>query len=564
MNVKRSLLCVAAVGLALSCSSSLFAARLVYPQAVVGSLTGGKFEIELRLGNTDPNTVWAGTIRLLEQTELKPMSDVDFRNEAGDRYPVENGAVPLELSPTGSRLLRISSSRFQVGVLAVETTSGVLDQLAASFYYFVSKDGTAVSDVIAVQGLREPHSDFRVMISSRPTFEVGIAVVAAKSLDAVDPGLVSPTEVELVAILNDGTRQSGTFQLGGSEALQKAVFPGAILPDLPHDGSIAQLEIASQDELYVTSLAVGSPPEFEDIQIGTAPADPSQEVPATGLKVDTSDRAAVAAFYKTYYRASEGVPPGWTGDERSCLPGHVTRAFDRALLRRINYFRAMAGVPGDVVFSQESSTMAQGTALMMVANNRASHNPQPFWVCYNEPGSIAAAKSNLFYLDDVPPDASIIDGYIRDDGHGNWMAGHRRWVLYPRQRVMGSGTAQTLRDSANALWVIGDFADGPQVRSSWPPAGYVPRQLVFPRWSFSYPDADFSGAQVSMSFAGQDVPVEQEEVKNGYGDNSLVWVPQLPALADSGDMKLSVVIKGVLVNGASTDFVYDVILMDPE
>ena len=82
--------------------------------------------------------------------------------------------------------------------------------------------------------------------------------------------------------------------------------------------------------------------------------------------------------------------------------------------------------------------------------------------------------------------------------------------------------------TANALWVIDDHTRDPRPATrdgfvAWRPAGYVPYQVVFPRWSFSYPDADFSQATVTLTCYGQTVPIVQESVAEGYGENTLVW-----------------------------------------
>jgi len=70
--------------------------------------------------------------------------------------------------------------------------------------------------------------------------------------------------------------------------------------------------------------------------------------------------------------------------------------------------------------------------------------------------------------------------------------------------------------AANAVWVVDDanyWGPRPATRNafvSWPPPGYVPYPVVYPRWSFSYPSADFSAATVTMTSNGVPVPVAQE------------------------------------------------------
>src|SRR5262245_17860552 len=69
------------------------------------------------------------------------------------------------------------------------------------------------------------------------------------------------------------------------------------------------------------------------------------------LSVDTRDRAAVVAFFDKVYKTSEGVATGFTGNASRCDPGTVSAAYRRAGLRRIAYFRAMAGLPAEVALN---------------------------------------------------------------------------------------------------------------------------------------------------------------------------------------------------------------------
>ncbi len=302
--------------------------------------------------------------------------------------------------------------------------------------------------------------------------------------------------------------------------------------------------------------------------LGVGVAEGSQpSVPFTGLKVDTRDRDSVVAFYERFYLASEGVKPHWTGDVASCNPGTVSTEFKHAVLRRINYFRAMAGVPADVVFSDELNTKCQEAALMIVANRGFSHSPPSTWTCYRTGGAEASGKANLYFsTGDSPSPKLIVDGYIEDPGRDNVSVGHRRWLLFPRQRTMGSGTAAD-GDSGNAVWIVADFAPGPKIQSPWPPAGYVPKQLIFERWSFSFPKADFSSATVEMERGGRRVPLNidfrSKSSDDGFdGDNTIVWVPKIQSDTSTGDVTFRIAVRNVLVDGKSKDFVYEVTAID--
>jgi hypothetical protein len=292
------------------------------------------------------------------------------------------------------------------------------------------------------------------------------------------------------------------------------------------------------------------------------------------FEVDTSSREQVRLFHGTVYVASEGIDLEWTGDVASCLAGTVSVTSHEAVLRRINYFRALAGMPAGVVFDDVLNAKAQEAALMMSANDTLDHFPPPSWSCYTEDGADAARNSNLA-IGRAGPFA--IDGYMEDFGAGNSAVGHRRWLLYPQTETMGTGDVPrsgSLR-SANAVWVFDGNFGGPRPATreayvSWPPKGYVPYQVVYPRWSFSYPGANFSGATVSMTDAAGDVPVTLEPVGVNFGENTLVWYPsQLNPNSPyswprpESDTTYNVTVGNVMVSGTPQDFSYQVVVFDP-
>ncbi len=166
-----------------------------------------------------------------------------------------------------------------------------------------------------------------------------------------------------------------------------------------------------------------------------------------------------------------------------------------------------------------------------------------------------------------------------DAGNGNDEAGHRRWILYPQTTAMGTGDVPGNGNGypmANALGVIDTSTYGnprPATRDSfvaWPARGYVPYQTIPVRWSFSYAGADFSAAAVAMRRNGAAVPVSLETVYNGYGENTLVWVPDnqnpnAPPVNNppAADTTVTVTVSNVFISGAPQNFTYQVIVFDP-
>ncbi len=293
-----------------------------------------------------------------------------------------------------------------------------------------------------------------------------------------------------------------------------------------------------------------------------------------GWVLDPANRQLSRAFYNSVYMASESTPINWDGDTGTCNQGTTAADFKNAVLARINYYRAMSGVSADITFSDTYSSKAQQAALMMSRNNSLSHSPPTIWSCYSPEGAEAADNSNLSLGKNG---WAAVDGQMRDNGSTNTEVGHRRWLLYPQTQMMGTGDVPLSASyyPANALWVFDDnlWTSRPSTREAyvaWPPPGYVPYPIVPARWSFSYANANFSSATVSVSQGGAPVSVALHPVQNGYGENTIVWV--MGDMDPDGyeswpnpvqDEHYTVQISGVIINGTPTSFSYDVVIMDP-
>ena len=161
---------------------------------------------------------------------------------------------------------------------------------------------------------------------------------------------------------------------------------------------------------------------------------PAAKLSAAVPQVDTQDRNAVVAHYHSVYQASEDFENhiGWTGDINSCAAGTVSDALQIDTLRRINYFRSMAGVAGDIVFDPVKNAKSQQAALMMVANGALSHFPPENWRCYSADGAEAAKSGNIslgssqYYMG-----PRAVDGLMEDDGSNNAPVGAPPLVALP-------------------------------------------------------------------------------------------------------------------------------------
>ncbi len=220
--------------------------------------------------------------------------------------------------------------------------------------------------------------------------------------------------------------------------------------------------------------------------------------------VDTTDRTDVLAFYNTVYLASENYASemAWNGDVAGNIAGTTSLAFKNDVQRRVNFYRALVGVPAVITFNDTFSAKDQLAALMLSANqDPITHNPPPTWNDYSADGAEAAGHSNIARGTGIYGPAAV-DGYMLDFGDNNAEVGHRRWILYSRAQVMGTGDIPDNGPylGSNALWNdINTTNPVAPIFEKWPNAGYSPFPLMPARWSVAYRDADFTQATVTMT-----------------------------------------------------------------
>jgi len=249
----------------------------------------------------------------------------------------------------------------------------------------------------------------------------------------------------------------------------------------------------------------------------------------------------VADLYNAVKQASMGVSPRWTGDYDQCRVGSIAGPYRDVVLRLINFARVLAGVPADVVLDPTSNNDAQASALISGAEGTLSHTPDNSFVCFSAEDTNGSLRSNISLHLDVDP-TLVVGGYMQDPGASNTSVGHRRWLLQPGQQNIGVGVAfdgdQGPFPGASAIYVVGPrTAFRRQV--AWPPVGFVPSELVYERWSFSFPEADFSAATVTMTSEG--LPVTLAIVDSGAGDQTstgrapfIVWEPNITQTPSDG------------------------------
>lgn len=338
--------------------------------------------------------------------------------------------------------------------------------------------------------------------------------------------------------------------------------------------------------LLLAGYVCASNPLCAQVTLGDAPRAPADvsELPGGGphprfvtggFNVDTSSREQVREFYNAVYTSSDGTPINTTAITASCIPGTNSPTFASVTLRRLNWFRALAGLPAAVTFDAGESTKDQAAAVMMSEHGALQHvGSWTGWDCFSTDGTNASANSNLALGNDGP---DAITAYIWDFGANNYEVGHRRWILYPQTQVMGTGDVPPENSclSANATWVFDAnlFGLRPATRTpyvTWPPAGYVPYRTVYPQWSFALTNANFSNATVNMASNGVAVAVTQQTYLTGYGENTLVWYPTSldPTAATlfpfgGTDTVYTITVSNVVTTAGTNSFNYNVTVFDP-
>lgn len=277
-------------------------------------------------------------------------------------------------------------------------------------------------------------------------------------------------------------------------------------------------------------------------------------------QVNLSARQSAKKLYEDYYLASKSTSADtpWTGNEASCDPGDAPQATMDKIFMRLSYFRKAVGLNNTISENETKSDKAQDAALMMKSNGTLSHSPPNTWSCYSEAGKEGAGNSLLTQS----KNAEAVDSYIRDQGSDNGPVGHRRWLLWPKLQEIGVGNT----DATNAVWVLGNAgtppADTPDF-IAWPPEGHSPKQLAYPRWSFSIANADFTSTSIEMKGANnQAIALEIEELDNQFGDRTIVWVPSINTNALTEDTAYTITISSVGVNDEMQNFEYQVTLFD--
>lgn len=278
-------------------------------------------------------------------------------------------------------------------------------------------------------------------------------------------------------------------------------------------------------------------------------------MPATNLIVNPGSRNDVLSFYQNVYLASENYATAiaWTGNVGTCNEGTLPAAYTTLVQRRINYFRALAGVPatismndtstvvttGDIYSASAATTKAvaaQKGALILSRSNTLTHEPDGL-PCFTITGGNGCYFGNIAIGVYGPP---AMDAYMREDEY-NQEVGHRRWILYDSATSFATGDIPRSDSypAANTLYVRqrpNELATVSPAFIAWPPSGFCPWKHATEYFSLSYPAGDFTNATISVTQNGLPQTVDSINRSQGYGNNGIVWrVPSVYTDHDKND-----------------------------
>ena len=272
-------------------------------------------------------------------------------------------------------------------------------------------------------------------------------------------------------------------------------------------------------------------------------------------------RARMLKDYTDNYLGSDLNDCLWTGNTVNCDPGGVSVISHQKVLQRINYFRRLCGLNYDITLDNVKGAKCQKAALMFKANNALNHYPPPTWTCFTSDGLDAARNSNIAL---GMHSVNAVTAFMEDPDTNNKPVGHRRWLLSSCAKIMAHGST----DISCAIWVTQNdttpWAHYPEF-VAYPPKGYVPQPLIFPRWSFSIPKADFTTATVTMK-DGVNANVALQVISNNniqFGDKTIVWEPSGINNTANKDVTSSVTVSNVMISGVAKSYTYTVTIVKP-
>ncbi len=264
-------------------------------------------------------------------------------------------------------------------------------------------------------------------------------------------------------------------------------------------------------------------------------------------------------------------------DVANCSKGLIKETVRTTILNEVNRLRAIHGIPA-VTYDMVKEPNTQQGALMCTANNTINHTPPSSWYCYTSDGYNGTENSNLYMLWQMP--GSVLPSSV--SSITSWMIdsntpelGHRLAIINPFVkkisfgRVDGTPKASSSNFvTAMALYYRAEYATSIDVDFvAYPYQNYPPEHvdksyyLCFSafydknQW-WNNTNVDISQVQIQVFPEGSSTSLNCHDFgqsKNwGSVGNCLRWKTD----GLQNEVKYTVVIKKLLVNGVSKEYTY--------
>lgn len=285
--------------------------------------------------------------------------------------------------------------------------------------------------------------------------------------------------------------------------------------------------------------------------------------------IELTPREKAIKDWEENYIGSYVPDPGWTGKVSGCDPGTISQDSRNKTLQRLNYFRRLVGLSDNVTENPDQHAGCQRASLIFKAQNQLDHHPGPGWACYAQDGAAAAATANIGWGTatsgtNASHTANSISHFIEDAGANNKAVGHRAWFFMPGLNKLGIGST----NSTNCMqWKDNYTQSGPSPEFiAYPPEGFMPSKIVYPRWSFTLPTGgNYTNATVTMKDqAGANVQlsvINKPTNQTGYYPlRHLVWEPNVSVEYLMEDVKYTVTIDNI-TQAPKSSYTYEVTII---
>lgn len=289
------------------------------------------------------------------------------------------------------------------------------------------------------------------------------------------------------------------------------------------------------------------------------------------ISTKASDKAK-EINYAQYYDVLPDIP--------NCKPGVLKQSVIDDVLEKVNHIRSLHKLK-PVNYEILGQIMSMEGCLNMVASGQGEHIDDPSTPCYTPSGGAARMKSNIEYGGAASTPTGSIIGWLIDnhnaDKANEYKVGHRRAILNPFLTSFTYGKCDGVPKSggsefhaANFLYqdfVKGNISDTQLEFVAYPfeyyPPSYIDRSFYLSFNAIASKTDLWSNQKVSYASTTVEMKDEKGNTVNvhsilndneGWGSfpNNLSW--KADGLAD--EVKYTVTIRNVNVNGSNKDFTY--------